>query len=141
MKLNQKEKYLIKAESAIFTLENHHQKLENENTNISVCVNIIDGLLLIFEELYKITPYIKKEFEINPDNYEEFKELELNKLDIIIKERKNKIIKKYNETGQVRYYTQLVNLNDEIKEAQKTFPEYKKYLENKDIEKIILEGE
>lgn len=139
--LSQKDKYLIQARSAFDTLEFHKKELENPNTDIVTCANIIDGILLIFESLYEILPYIKNEVDIEPDNYDDFRNMYLNNLKLIVEERKQKIIEKYNKTGQLRYYSQLVNLNDDIKKAKKIFYAFKDYLINDDLEKIISEGE
>lgn len=141
MGLFNKRDYLIQARSACNTLEIHNKTLENKNTTITECANIIDGLLLIFEDLYKITPYIKREFKIEPDNYQDFKKLYLNKLRSIVFNRKKEIIDKYESTGELRYYSQLINLNDDIKSAKELFYDYKDYLKNDDLEKIISEGE
>lgn len=139
--LSQKDKYLIQAKSANESLEFYMKQFKDKNKTISECTNIIDAILIIFEELYKITPYIKNEFEIDPNNFEDFKIMYLNKLRDLIDDRKQEILEKYNKSGELRYYSQLVNLNDEIKQAQKSFPEYSDYLKNDDIEKIISEGE
>lgn len=139
--LSQKDKYLIQARSACDTLEFHKKELENPNTDIVTCANITDGILLIFESLYEILPYIKDEFEIEPDNFEDFKQIYLNNLKTIVEERKKEILDKYKKTGQLRYYSQLVNLNDDIKKAKKIFYAFKDYLINDDLEKIISEGE
>ena len=136
-----KEKYLIQAESAINLMDIRNEELENNNLDIVQCANIIDGLIMVFDELYKITPFIKNKFDIQPDNIEDFKELYGNKLRSIIYNKKQEILEKYNKTGQLRYYSQLVNLNDEIINAKKLFPEFIEYLNNDDLEKIISEGE
>lgn len=141
MGLSQKEKYLIQAESAINLMNIRNEELENNNLDIVQCANIIDGLIMVFDELYKITPFIKNEFDIQPDNIEDFKELYGNKLRSIIYDKKQETLEKYNKTGQLRYYSQLVNLNDEIINAKKLFPEFIEYLNNDDLEKIISEGE
>lgn len=141
MGLSQKEKYLIQAESAINLMNIRNEELENNNLDIVQCANIIDGLIMVFDELYKITPFIKNEFDIQPDNIEDFKKLYGNKLRSIIYDKKQETLEKYNKTGQLRYYSQLVNLNDEIINAKKLFPEFIEYLNNDDLEKIISEGE
>ena len=138
--LSQKDKYLAQANSAI-NLMNFYDKELKGNISIEQCTNMISSLTVVFEELYKITPFIKNEFDIQPDNIEDFKKLYGNKLRSIVYDKKQEILEKYNKTGQLRYYSQLVNLNDEIINSKKLFPEFIEYLDNDDLEKIISEGE
>lgn len=113
-------------------------QFNQENMLISYYANIMHGYILSLEFMYKDLEYLPKyKNQIEPSNFEEAKKMMHINFKNKIEEIKKEKIKMFSKTGEVKYFTALVGLEEDIKDTIKLFPEFEKDLNYDDLEQII----
>ena len=109
-----------------------------ENMLIGYYTNIIDSYIMVLEYMYKDLEYLPVyKDQIEPNNFEDAKKIYKNKLRLKVEKIKRDKIKPFEKTGEVKYLTAIVGLEEDIKDTLKIFPQYKEELRYDDLEKII----
>lgn len=113
---------------------------EFDKDNMIVChyANIIDSYMMSLKKMYDDMEYLPKyKSQITPNNYKDAEKIcrakLKNKIDAIKKEK----IKPLAKTGEVKYFTAIVGLEEDIKDTIKLFPQFREELDYSDLEKII----
>lgn len=118
--------------------EFYNEQFDKENMLIGYYANIISSYIDIIWFMYKDLEYVPEyKNQIEPNNFEEAKKIYINKLKYKVDKIKQEKIKLLEQTGEVKYYTALVGLEEDIKDTIKTFPEFKNILKYDDLEKIL----
>lgn len=123
------------------TLKQYMENFEKKNMLIGYYANIIDSYILYLECLYNDLEYVPEyKNKIFPNNFEDAKIIYKNKLKDKVESIKQEKIKQLNKTGEVKYLTAIIGLEEDIKDTLKVFPQYKEELKYDDLEEITNRG-
>lgn len=109
-----------------------------ENMLISYYADIIEGYLLSLENLYRDLEYNQQyKNMIEPNNFKGALKIYKDKLNRKLYGIKVNKIKLLEDTGEVKYFTAIVGLEEDIKDTIKSHPYFQDILKYDDLEKII----
>lgn len=98
-------------------------------------------ILDIFKELYEYKKYIpQNEFNMDPETYEECENLYHQRISEMIIQKKEMILYKFRETGEVEFLKELKKFRNELLEMQVVYPEFKHLLFTNDIQEVLDEN-
>lgn len=118
--------------------QTHLDLLSKDNMPINYYVGVIDGFLIALKNMYDDLEYVPKYKEqIEPNNFKEAEILMRQKLKNRIEEIKQEKISWLNNTGEIKFLTAIIGLEEDIKDTIKEYPQYKNELNYDDLEKII----
>lgn len=118
--------------------QTHLDLLNRDNMPTNYYVGIIDGFLIALKNMYDDLEYVPKYKEqIEPNNFKEVEILMRQKLKNRIEEIKQEKISWFNNTGEIKFLSVIIGLEEDIKDTIKEYPQYKRELNYDDLEEII----
>ena len=118
--------------------QTHLDLLNRDNMPTNYYVGIIDGFLIALKNMYDDLEYVPKYKEqIEPNNFKEAEILMRQKLKNRIEEIKQEKISWFNSTGEIKFLSAIIGLEEDIKDTIKEYPQYKRELNYDDLEEII----